>query len=98
MLSPHQEKNDTCASCSTRQARYKKATEDQTLLGSKPLTTCCYRNIGIKRTLLLDIPHVPKIGTFICSPYSLGRCQSLDIVGWCASYNERRAKSHDFLL
>ncbi len=54
---------------STTQARDQTTTEDQTLSGSKSLQCVATVTLQSKRKLLLDISHVPKIGTLVCSPY-----------------------------
>ncbi len=81
--------------CSTTNARYQKATEDQALSGSKPLAVCHYSNTCIKKKFLLDILYDPKIGTLICSPYPTWQLskswQSLDGV---FPKNKGKAKSH----
>ncbi len=67
MLSSWCEK-DICANA----ALHKQGTRSDwksDMLGSKPLTMCCYNNTGIsKGTSLLDIPQFPKIGTLLCFP------------------------------
>ena len=48
----------------------KKATGNQTMLGSEPPTSCRYSNTGIKKeSAPKKFLKFPKIGTFVCSPY-----------------------------
>ena len=67
---------------STTQARDQTTTEDQTLSGSKSLQCVATVTLQSKRKLLVDISHVPKIGTLVCSPYLTRQvsksCHTLD--------------------
>ncbi len=68
MISSYFEK-DFCASTALHKQGVRSDWKSD-LLGSEPLTMCRYSNTGIKnkRTMLLDIPHILKIGTLVCSP------------------------------
>ena len=71
------------------------ATENQTLLVSKPPTECRHTYTRVKDTVL-ENPICSRIGTIIAFPTWLGSHQFLTYSGWCASYKKGRVESHYF--
>ncbi len=94
MLSSWCEK-DLCASVALHKQGIRSDWKSD-LLGSEPLTMCCYSNTGIQKgTLLLHIPHIPKIGTLVCSPYPTRQMsKSWHTLDGVFPKNKGKAKAH----
>ena len=63
------------------------------LLGSEPLTKCCYSNTRPQKDIIPRHPSCSKSRNIhLFSIPNLAGVKVLTYIGWCASYNQRKIK------